>query len=255
MLFYFSGVGNSAWLARTLSEKLQEECLAIPDEMKGEGRYVLKESEAVGFVFPVYSWAPPQIVLDFVQKLSFSQTPSFVYMACTCGDDTGKTADIFRKAVAAKGWNLHASYSVIMPNTYVALPAFDVDPEEVVQRKLRDAASAVGPLAQRILSREEGDYCHEGILPSLKSYAIHPLFKRFLTSPKFFRATDACISCKKCEQTCPVHNITVQESPVWGDTCTLCMACYHICPVHAIHYGAFTRYKGQYRPGFRKAER
>ena len=35
--------------------------------------FALQEDEKIGFVFPIYSWAPPEIVLDFIRKLVFKE--------------------------------------------------------------------------------------------------------------------------------------------------------------------------------------
>lgn len=65
MIFYFSGTGNSAWVARQLAEGQNEELLSIAMEIDRNKAYKLKEGEKVGFVFPVYAWAVPAIVLRF----------------------------------------------------------------------------------------------------------------------------------------------------------------------------------------------
>ena len=124
MIFYFSGVGNSAWVARKLGDILQDKVLPIAEEIHKEATYTLVEGERVGFVFPVYGWEPPKIVLDFICKMQM-QAPGYLYFVCTCGDDTGKTNRIFTQAVEAKGWHCHAGYSITMPDTYVCLPGFE----------------------------------------------------------------------------------------------------------------------------------
>lgn len=58
MIFYFSGTGNSAWVARQLAEGQNEELLSIAMEIDRNKAYKLKEGEKVGFVFPVYAWGP-----------------------------------------------------------------------------------------------------------------------------------------------------------------------------------------------------
>ena len=131
MIFYFSGVGNSAWVARKLGDILQDKVLSIAEEIRKEAIYAPLEGERVGFVFPVYGWEPPRIVLDFIRKMQMQVLPSYLYFVCTCGDDTGKTASVFMSALSAKGWKCHASYSILMPDTYVCLPGFDIDGEEV----------------------------------------------------------------------------------------------------------------------------
>ena len=55
MIFYFSGTGNSAWVARQLAEGQNEELLSIAMEIDRNKAYKLKEGEKVGFVFPVYA--------------------------------------------------------------------------------------------------------------------------------------------------------------------------------------------------------
>ena len=50
MIFYFSGVGNSAWVANKLAESLQDRVLAIADEINLENVYHLRQGEKVMLV-------------------------------------------------------------------------------------------------------------------------------------------------------------------------------------------------------------
>ena len=208
MIFYFSGTGNSAWVARQLAEGQNEELLSIAMEIDRNKAYKLKEGEKVGFVFPVYAWGPPKIVLRFIHQLKLDK-PGYLFFVCTCGDDTGRTAQIFSSAVTRKGWQCVAGYSVTMPNTYVSLPGFDVDDKDIETQKVQNAVARVRFINEEITSRAQMKQynCHEGALPFTKSYLLRPLFNAFLMSPKPFHATEACIGCKKCEKVCPVGNI------------------------------------------------
>ena len=247
MIFYFSGVGNSAWVARKLADALQDEVKPIADEIRTDMKYILSPDEVVGFVFPVYGWEPPKIVLDFIRKMEMS-TPTYLYFVCTCGDDTGKTGKIFTQAIQAKGWTCQAGYSITMPDTYVCLPGFDIDGEDELKQKMDNASARVdyiiSELKQRLVHHSYN--CLEGAFPYVKTYILGGLFRKFLMSPKPFHATDACVACGLCEKRCPVHNIKVDGKPQWGSDCTMCLACYHVCPHHAIEYGKRTKGKGQY---------
>ncbi len=248
MIFYFSGVGNSAWVAQKLGSKLQDKVLPIAEEIRLDKEYTLSPGERLGFVFPVYGWEPPQIVLDFVHAIKLKQKPDYVYFVCTCGDDTGKTASVFMSALQKKGWKCHASYSILMPDTYVCLPGFDVDGADELKQKMENASARVDfigdELSKRVIMEKHG--CYEGAFPWVKTYVLGGLFRKFLMSPKPFKATDKCTACGLCAHKCPVHNIKVEGKPQWGEHCTMCLACYHACPHHAIEYGKRTKNKGQY---------
>lgn len=249
MIFYFSGTGNSRWVADQLSKVQNEYLVSIPEMLeKKMGNFCLRKNETVGFVFPIYSWAPPEIVLRFIRQIAFKgYKPKFLFFVCTCGDDIGLAQKVLLKEFAAKGWECHAGFSVIMPNNYVLLPGFDVDGKELEKRKLEDAVAELKRINELIKKEEHVFSCKEGSYPFIKTRIINPLFNRFHMSPKHFYATDACIGCKRCEKSCPVGNVIVQEGkPVWGMDCTSCLACYHVCPRQAVHYGKRTKNKGQY---------
>ena len=249
MIFYFSGTGNSKWIARQFAARLDDTLLFIPDAIE-QGRYEfsLKTDEKIGFIFPIYSWGPPEIVIHFIQKLILlGYQRHYMYFICSCGDDVGLTRQVFEETVLRKGWRCNAGFSVAMPNSYVLLPGFDVDSNELKERKLSNAKDRVPELIGKIEKRSEEFSLVEGSMPFIKTRVIRPLFNRYQMSPKKFHVTDACIGCKRCEKACPVGNVSVDgKLPEWGMNCTACLACYHICPQQAVQYGGRTKKKGQY---------
>ncbi len=251
MIFYFSGTGNSRWVANALGIALGEPVVSIAEELKtGKKEFVcpLREDEKVLFVDPVHSWGPAVPVTRFISGLKltgYDKQP--VYSISTCGDECGYTDDIMRKVLKKKGLILTDSYSVIMPNNYILLPGFDVDSKEVEQEKLKDAPSTVDTIVAAIRDGKNVNLYKKGSLPGLKSYCIYPLFANFAIGKNSFRVTDGCISCGLCERVCPTGTITLADGkPVWSDTCVQCVACIHRCPVRAIEYGKITLKKGRY---------
>lgn len=251
MIFYFSGTGNSRWVANALSIALGEPMVSIADELKTSKEEIvcpLREDEKMVFVYPVHSWGPAVLVTRFISKLTlagYDKQP--VYSVSTCGDECGYTADILKKVLSKQGISLTAAYSVVMPNNYILLPGFDVDSKEVEKQKQKDAPAAVAAIADAILKGKNVNLYNKGSWAGVKSYGIYPLFTNFAIGKNSFRVTDDCISCGLCERICPTETITLANGkPVWSDTCVQCVACIHRCPVRAIEYGKITLKKGRY---------
>ena len=56
-IFYYTGTGNSLWVARKVADELGGASLvSIPEYKAGKDTTI---SETVGFVFPVYIWGVP----------------------------------------------------------------------------------------------------------------------------------------------------------------------------------------------------
>lgn len=251
MIFYFSGTGNSRWVANMLGIALGEPVVSIAEELKtGKKEFVcpLREDELILFVYPVHSWGPAVPVARFISMLKLTgYDKQSVYSVSTCGDECGYTVDLMRKALGKRGITLTAGYSVIMPNNYILMPGFNVDSKDVEEEKLQEAPSAVAAIADAIRESKNVNLYKKGSLPGLKSYCIYPLFTNFAIGKNSFRVTDDCISCGLCERVCPTETITLTDGkPVWADTCVQCVACIHRCPVRAIEYGKITLKKGRY---------
>ena len=256
MIFYFSGCGNSKHVAETIAAGLNDTTIFIPEAAReGRYQYELAEGARLGFVFPIYSCAPPRLVLDFVKKMTIKApepvegpTPKpYFYFACTCGDNCGLTEKVFRKAVEEKGWSLSACFSVQMPETYIAMAGFKLDTPENAHRKIDKANNLLKRNIPRLINKECFSEIIVGSLAWVKTYLVNPGFNRSATDDSKYRVTEACIHCGKCVETCPLKNITLEnDRPKWHGHCTMCMGCYHHCPVNAIQYGKATVGKGQY---------
>ena len=253
MIFYFSGCGNSKHVAETIAAGLNDTLIFIPEAAReNHYEYDLAKGERLGFVFPVYAWAPPKLVLNFIEKMIVKvpepvEGPTYIYFACTCGDECGCTEKIFRKAVEAKGWKLSACFSMKMPETYIGMPGFKLDSEENAKRKIAETNATLTRNIPRLLNQECFAEMYKGRAAWLKSYVINGSFNKYATDDRKYRSTDRCISCGKCVSVCPLQNITLEDGrPKWNGHCTMCMACYHHCPVNAIQYGKGTVGKGQY---------
>lgn len=252
MIFYFTGTGNSKYAASQLAARLNDRLVAIADAMsRDKYAYTLSPSEPIGFVFPTYSWGPAPLMLEFMRHLqltNYNPDDNYCYMATTCGDDIGESVDIWRKALPS-GIKGNAAFSIQMPNNYILLPGFDVDPKKLEQEKIANSDARIEGIANRIIARDEVVDVVTGSFKWVKSRVILPLFKKYAMSDKPFHTDEAlCNACQLCVRSCPMHNITADSCgrPVWHHHCAMCLSCIHRCPVRAINYGKITLKKGRY---------
>lgn len=248
MIFWFSGTGNSRYVAERLSSELHDMSLAI---MATDVSSLKMEGESLGFIFPVYSWGVPPQVVEFIDRLPASFLTEAdkrgIWMVCTCGDETGMCPEMLEKKLKDRGVSLRGVWSVIMPNDYVLLPGFDVDSKAVEREKLSEAPERIRTIAKSICDKEWQRDFTRGSWAKLKTSLIYPLFKRWGISYKKWRSEARCIGCGKCAQVCPMKNIEMKSKrPLWGNNCASCCACFHICPVNAVQYGKATIKKHQY---------
>lgn len=251
MIFWFSGTGNSRYVAEQIAEQLNDRLIAVSDAVLSQSYdHELHPGESLGFVFPTYSWGPAPVMLDFIQdlKVAGATSATYCYMVTTCGDDVGLSVPIFAKALRKRGLTLQGAFSVQMPNNYICMKGFDVDSDKVRERKLQLAPDRVAHVAMRIAEHRCTTDVVTGRWRWVKSRIIRPWFKRYAMSDKPFHADPAvCTGCGTCVKACPMHNIALHEGlPEWQGKCAMCLGCIHRCPVRAIQYGKQTQNKGRY---------
>lgn len=252
MIFYLSDTGNTGWAARTIAEATGDRLLFIPELLrKGPLTFTLADGERLGFCFPVHGWRPPKIVREFVRQLSVLAEGHYVYALCTAGDNIGETMDIFRSDLAAKGIALNAAFSLIMPESYLGLPFFDLDSAKKEQEKKAKAAILLKGYVGEIVDRQSVSHLVLGRWPRINSRVLGGFFTKYLvTDKKFVVDSRLCVKCGICTDVCPVKNVIggLGYEPQWkhDGSCLACFACYHHCPHHAINWGSLTKHKGQY---------
>ena len=253
MVIYFSGTGNSRFVAERIAELTGETALNATEYIKEHKTGRFEQPGNYVFVSPVYVSAPPKPFMDFIRESRF---PGQVraYFVMTCAGGMGGSPEYCRKLSAEKGFSYLGTAQVIMPQNYLVF--FKTNSAETCSSIINAALPKIDRIVSAVKASEELPDSNMKKWEYLSTAMILDLYYRHFMNPKPFRTTDRCISCGKCVSVCPENNITLTGGrPQWGDRCIHCMACINLCPKDAIEYGRLTagkpRYKGPEK--YRKA--
>ena len=217
-IFYFSATGNSLTTAELLAK--QFDATLVPAASTKHLPKVTVDTDAVGFVFPVYYGDMPYPVREMISKTVF-KPDSYIFICTTQRGHAGAAAQRMDQLLHTRGQKLSLSVGVMMPgNSFINEPQVDA-------QYLADQEKNVAALVSRIEARETQDYTTTELLPLMP-----------VASPNNFRgitADENCIGCGVCAQVCPMENIVLKDGHAQiGDDCSTCLACFHWCPTEAI---------------------
>ncbi|MBU4212817.1 MAG: 4Fe-4S dicluster domain-containing protein [Verrucomicrobia bacterium] len=249
ILYYFSGTGNSLVIARDLAAALVNTTLiAIPralQEPVAGAADAAAAVDAVGIVFPVYAWGPPRIVTDFINSRTWNGIP-YLFAVCTCGGFPGGTLTQVERALRARGGNLSAGFSIVMPGNYTAL--YGAIAEAKQQKLFARARARVAEIAELIKARRNRPVEKSFLLVNWLTGLLYKFgMPKFKTADTKFWVMDTCTHCGLCVKVCPRLNIDLQDDrPQWHGNCEQCMACLQWCPVEAIQFSRATQKRKRY---------
>lgn len=219
-IYYFSATGNSMTTALKLAEKLGD-CEVVSAVSVMNQSKIINDSDAVGFVFPVYYGNIAYPMRTAIAKMVM-QPQAYVFSVATYRGHPGKAAQRLDQLLRTRGQKLSLALGVAMPgNSFI-------NPPEVDRKYLDEQDAAVTALIPKIQARETQDYFTDEILP------ITPV-----GYPNNFRGitaeADKCTGCGVCAGVCPMGNIQIADGKAQIlDDCATCLACFHWCPAEAI---------------------
>ena len=237
MIFYFSATGNSLMAAKALAKE-GERLVDMAAARKENAYNYTAKGERIGFVFPVYFYTLPDLVYDFVNKLSVSDV-GYVFAVITCGGSIGGTGKYLSKELKKRGIVLDYVTPLLMPDNAVFY--LNIKTEEENLACLERAKVCLEEIKKDI------DAERKKAAKGTSARWLRPLY-HLCTGTKSFSVTEDCIHCGMCARNCPEDAIEIVDGmPVWvKKKCTKCAACINRCPRAAIQHGKATEKRQRY---------
>lgn len=227
MVLYFTGTGNSLYVAK----KLDDARFSIPKMIHNENQEYT--ADRIGIVCPVYGHEMPELVKEFIKKATFHT--EYFYLVLTYGRMHGGAAELAEKYLRECGLEADYINTIKMVDNY--LPTFDmneqlaIDPEKKVDEHIETIKADIDlrkHWKQKIVQADR-DW-HQRYLNIRKENPID-------VQSGIFRVLAHCIGCGICMRVCPTGSIQVENQHAeYKDTsrCQMCLACVQHCPENAI---------------------
>ncbi len=239
-IYYFSGTGNSLFVAKELKEKLGAQELFPISKFLDQKELIIGADE-VGVVFPCYCMTAPKVVKEFLQKIKFEKKDVYLYIIVTHNNQPGQSGVDANKILKNK---LSYYDTVLMPGNSVIMKDW-TNPIEEVNKRLDNCGKAIDKIAENIKNRKiEFREIKESKFALFTGRINDVFINKFYKIHKRFWTNDKCNDCGLCKKVCPMNNIEIENKKVnWKNNCEACLACYHWCPQKAVELSNYTKDK------------
>lgn len=247
ILYCFSATGNSLATAKDISSRLtgDVQIRSIAAGIRQQSKEI--DAERVGFIFPVFAWGVPEIVVKFITSLSIPAN-AYLFAIATCGGTPGGTMGKLNALFHKKGLHLQAGFSVAHDTQMLGTEkGFITFVKSIAGKSSEKWSKRIDEICGYIERKERRPLEQSNVQTRIVGNFMHKMASgMFPKMDKMFFTSDKCVGCQTCVKICPVDNITMNNGkPSWNHKCLQCFACVNWCPQSAIEIGEES--KGQPR--------
>ncbi|RKY52766.1 MAG: hypothetical protein DRP93_07595 [Candidatus Neomarinimicrobiota bacterium] len=251
-LLYFSGTGNTKWLAETLFSFLVEKGGTVSVfNLEDDIEFQAKDYDTILVAHPVYGAHVPRLVSDKIQILIQGNIPITVIATFGYVNALGYFAE--KKAL---GRRIDSYFNLKMFNN-ISTPKMKLGIKNI-EKRLSSKAKIEKKIEKISILIMQNKRKIQGIGPQLLvGIRIRKAFREELQKHYQTWGVDPehCTLCGLCVRECPTHSIIEKDAVfTFHATCTACMRCYNHCPEQAITINnvyadpnIYTRYHGPWK--------
>jgi len=229
-IFYFTGTGNSLFVARKIANATGAKLISIPQAISEQKEY---SDDCIGFVYPQYAAGIPKMVRSFILNNTFKADYIFAIdlYAFIRANALGEIAGIIP---------IDYGRYIKTPNNFTFVFNPPINPGLILKKTEQKLERIIKDIINRKIKKV---WFKKGVGNATKYFGDSK-----------FKVTDECTKCKTCERVCPAYNINIDENVVFRNNCETCYSCANLCPSKAIYSNKKMQKHRQYRNPFISTE-
>ncbi len=228
LIAYFSGTGNTAYVASLLGQRLSSSFEVVLREMTEVTEDDVGKADCLGLGFPVHAFNAPEVFYRWVKGLKNVRGKK-VFAFSTSGEGLRQNDVPFSYLAALlkrKGAVLISARRYVMPYDII----FRV--EEAMASTMVRYAGLLSAYQAAEIARMEEFAVPRNTLRRIVSFLFRIEWPYARFQGKRMKVDEnGCSRCGLCASNCPVGNIRLEEGKVvFSRKCTMCMRCVMNCP-------------------------
>ena len=190
MVFYFSGTGNSRYVAQRIAAALGDGLLSMNDRIKAEDSSPVKTDDRLVIVTPTYAWRIPRLVESWLRRTEFPGAKQ-AWFIMTCGGEIGSAAKYNHALCRDRQLADMGTAQIVMPENYIAMfnaPQAE-EARQIVARAEPDIDRAISAITDGLAFPAPRNNLYDRFM----SGPVNPIFYSFFVKAKAFTAGDASV--------------------------------------------------------------
>ena len=216
-IYYYSGAGNTKFIAKKISKKLKDLNYEINFvKITTTSICNIKNSDLYIIGFPIYDLTSPQLVKDLILNIKEKNKP--ISFFCTKAFASGESIKELYELSNKQELKTISTMELYMPATDALV--FFAKPNSWSEKVLkffhsRNIDRKVDKFilqlleSKRCIIRKKWYTYFSFLIPQKTKDNFHAQYTKYV--PEFYSQTDICIECMKCVNECPRDNIRFDE--------------------------------------------
>jgi len=250
-MFYFSGTGNSEYIAKLFGRYMNAPCYSIEEkasDKKIDFGLLMSANETIGFCYPIYGSRVPRIMREFVQKYMEFLKDRKLIILCTQMIFSGDGARVFTDLFPKNFMEVIYAEHFLMPNNVVNFFLLPLTNTKKIKRCVAGADQKMQIVCDNInkgIVKKRGFNIVSRLLGLVQGSFMPGIEKKALNS---VHINNDCTQCLLCVSLCPMKNLELQNGKITHRlNCTMCYRCINNCPQKAITVFFHEKVKVQYK--------